>query len=73
MLGWGADTFRLVFPKFKPLEYVRDAGGNSVADNAHNYPLQLASGVGIPGMLLLYGVFVWAGVRSFRTVFGRCE
>jgi O-antigen ligase len=71
VLGWGADTFRLVFPKFKPLEYVRDAGGNSVADNAHNYPLQLASGVGIPGMLLFYGVFVWAGVRSFRTVFGR--
>jgi O-antigen ligase/tetratricopeptide (TPR) repeat protein len=71
VLGWGADTFRLVFPKFKPLVYVRDAGSNSVADNAHNYPLQLAAGVGIPGMLLLYGVFVWAGVRSFRTVFGR--
>ena len=44
ILGWGADTFRLVFPKFKPVEYVRDAGGSSVADNAHDYPLQLASG-----------------------------
>ncbi|HET6495059.1 MAG TPA: O-antigen ligase family protein, partial [Thermoleophilia bacterium] len=71
ILGWGADTFRLVFPRFKPVEYVRDAGGGSVADNAHNYPLQLAVGVGIPGMLMLYGIFVWAGVRSFRTVFGR--
>lgn len=71
ILGWGADTFRLVFPRFKPLEYVRDAGGTSVADNAHNYPLQLAAGVGIPGMLMMYGIFVWAGVRSFRTVFGR--
>ncbi len=71
ILGWGADTFRLVFPRFKPVEYVRDAGGTSVADNAHNYPLQLAAGTGIPGMLMLYGVFVWAGVRSFRTVFGR--
>lgn len=71
VLGWGADTFRLVFPRFKPVEYVRDAGGMSVADNAHDYPLHLAAGVGIPGMLLLYGVFVWAGVRSFRTVFGR--
>lgn len=71
VLGWGADTFRLVFPTFKPVEYVRDAGGQSVADNAHNYPLQLASGVGIPGMLLFYGVFVWAGVRSARTVFKR--
>ena len=71
VLGWGADTFRLIFPKFKPVEYVRDAGGQSVADNAHDYPLQLASGVGIPGMLLFYGVFVWAGVRSARTVFKR--
>ena len=71
VLGWGADTFRLVFPKFKPVTYVRDAGGASVADNAHDYPLQLATGVGIPGMLLFYGVFVWAGVRSFGTVFRR--
>ena len=71
ILGWGADTFRLVFPKFKPVEYVRDAGGLSVADNVHDYPLQLASGIGIPGMLMFYGIFTWAGVRSFRTVFQR--
>ena len=71
ILGWGADTFRLIFPRFKPVDYVRDAGGGSVADNAHDYPLQLAAGVGIPGMLMMYGIFVWAGVRSFRTVFGR--
>lgn len=71
ILGWGVDTFRLVFPKFKPVEYVRDAGGLSVADNVHDYPLQLASGIGIPGALMFYGIFVWAGVRSFRTVFRR--
>ncbi|MEZ5124787.1 MAG: O-antigen ligase family protein [Thermoleophilia bacterium] len=71
LLGWGADTFRLVFMRFEPAEYVRDAGGSSIADNAHNYPLQLAAGVGIPGMLLFYGIFVWAGIRSFRTVFAR--
>ena len=71
VLGYGADTFRLVFPKFKPVEYVRDAGGSSVADNVHSYPLQLASGIGIPGVLMLYGIFVWAGVRSFNTVFRR--
>lgn len=73
VLGWGADTFRLVFPKFKPVEYVRDAGGMSVADNAHDYPLQLATGIGVPGMLMFYGVFVWAGVRSFATVFKRSD
>jgi O-antigen ligase len=71
VLGYGADTFRLVFPTFKPVEYVRDGGGSSVADNVHDYPLQLAAGIGIPGMLLFYGIFAWAGVRSFRTVFQR--
>ena len=71
IFGWGPDTFRLVFPKFKPVEYIRDAGSLSVADNAHNYPLQLATGIGVPGMLLFYAVVVWAGIRSFRTVFTR--
>jgi len=73
VLGWGADTFRLVFPKFKPVEYVRDAGGLSVADNAHDYPLQLATGIGVPGMVLFYAVVAWAGVRSFSTVFRRSD
>ena len=73
VLGWGAETFRLVFPRYKPIEYVRDAGPDLVADNAHDYPLHLAAGVGIPGMLMLYGVFVWAAVRSFATVFRRSD
>ena len=71
IFGFGADTFRLVFPKYKPLAYTHDAGYLSVADNVHDYPLQLAAGVGVIGFLLLYGVFVWAAVRSFKTVFGK--
>jgi O-antigen ligase/tetratricopeptide (TPR) repeat protein len=59
LFGFGADTFRLVFPHTKPLEYVRDAGYLSVADNVHNYPLQLAAGIGIVGFALLYGLFGW--------------
>ncbi len=69
--GFGADTFRLVFPKYKPAEYVQAAGYISVADNVHNYPLQLASGIGIPGVLLLYGLFVWVAIRSGKVVFKR--
>jgi len=60
LTGFGADTFRLVFPKYKPAAYVKDAGYLSVADNVHNYPLQLMSGIGIIGFLLLYGLFGWA-------------
>jgi putative inorganic carbon (HCO3(-)) transporter len=60
LVGFGADTFRLVFPKYKPLAYVKDAGYLSVADNVHDYPLQLMAGIGIIGFLLLYGFFGWA-------------
>lgn len=73
IFGWGADTFGYTFSRFKPLEYLRDAGANSSADNAHNYALHLASGIGILGLLLFCGICIWAGVRSFRTVFGRSK
>lgn len=69
ILGWGADTFRLIFPRFKPRAYTGTAGYLSVADNVHNYPLQLASAIGIPGLLMLYGFFFWTLARSFKTVF----
>jgi len=67
LFGFGADTFRLVFPKYKPLAYVKDAGYLSVADNVHNYPLQLMAGIGIIGFLLLYGIFgfaLWLGAPN---------
>ncbi|OFV81105.1 MAG: hypothetical protein A2W26_05270 [Acidobacteria bacterium RBG_16_64_8] len=71
LFGWGPDTFGLVFSKFKPIEYVREAGSTSGADNAHDYPLHLASGVGILGAVLFFTIWIWAGVRSWKTVFAR--
>jgi putative inorganic carbon (HCO3(-)) transporter len=71
--GWGADTFRLVFPKFKPVAYTHDAGYLSVADNVHDYPLQLAAGIGIVGVGLMYAIFIWAAARSAKLVFGKSE
>lgn len=71
IFGFGADTFRLVFPVYKPIEYVAAAGYLSVADNVHNYPLQLAAGIGIPGLLLLYALFGWAAFRSAPTAFAK--
>jgi tetratricopeptide (TPR) repeat protein len=69
--GWGADTFRLLYPMFKREEYVASAGYLSVADNVHNYPLQLASALGVPGALLLYALFAYALYASARQVFVR--
>lgn len=68
VFGFGPDTFRLLFPKYKPIEYVKDAGYLSVADNVHNYPLQLATGIGIPGVAMFYGLMGWAAARSFKLV-----
>jgi O-antigen ligase/Flp pilus assembly protein TadD len=70
IFGFGADTFRLVFPHYKPAEYVAVAGYISVADNVHNYPLQLASAIGIPGFLLLYALFGWILWATFRHAIG---
>lgn len=71
IFGWGPDTFRLVFPATKPLAYTRDAGYISVADNVHNYPLQLASAIGIPGALLMYGLFGWVLYLGVPNAFAR--
>jgi putative inorganic carbon (HCO3(-)) transporter len=71
IVGHGADTFRLLFPKYKPVEYVEAAGYLSVADNVHNYPLQIASALGIPGALLLYGLFVAVAIISAPVVFAK--
>lgn len=71
IFGWGADTFRLLFPRFKPEAYTQTAGYLSVADNVHNYPLQLATAIGIPGLLGLYGLFAWTLVVSARSAFSR--
>jgi tetratricopeptide (TPR) repeat protein len=71
VFGWGADTFRLLFPRFKPAEYVEAAGYLSVADNVHNYPLQLASGIGVPGALMLYGLVGWTLSVGARDVFAK--
>ena len=43
------------------MAYVGDAGYTSVADNAHDYPLQLAATTGVPGAAMFCGIFVWAG------------
>ncbi len=73
IFGFGADTFRLVFPKYKPVKYVADAGYRSVADNVHDYPLQLAAGIGIVGMLMFYSICAWAAIRSAPLVFKRSD
>jgi tetratricopeptide (TPR) repeat protein len=71
VLGHGSDSFRFVFPRFKPAEYVRVS--ENVADSPHNYPLQLAVGSGVLGALLFYAAMGWAALRSTPLVFRRTD
>ena len=71
LFGFGPDTFRMVFRAFQPVEYAAAAGWSSVADNVHNYPLQLAAGVGVVGAALFYVVVAWAAVQSGRVLWER--
>ena len=69
IFGFGPDTFRLVFRRYAPVEYAQDAGYLSVADNVHNYVLQLAAGVGIVGCVLYYGMALWIAAATFKLGF----
>lgn len=53
VFGWGPDTFRLTSQRYETLKYAKMGGGMTVADNAHNYVIQLAAGVGIPAALIM--------------------
>lgn len=73
LFGFGPDTFRLVFRRYAPVSYAQDAGYLSVADNVHNYILQLAASVGIIGMLLFYGMGTWVAFLTFKLGFTPCK
>ena len=66
LFGYGLDTFRLIFRHFAPPEYAQAAGFRSVADNVHNFPLQLATGIGIVGAVLFYALLFWIAFLAIR-------
>lgn len=68
IFGFGPDTYGLFFPAFRTAEYYWYAASLSSADNAHSYPLHLASTIGIPGMALVVGLLAWVGFLFARKV-----
>lgn len=64
LFGQGPDTFRLASEKYETLNYVKLVRGGTVADNAHNYTVQLLAGTGIPATLLflifIFGIFYFS-------------
>ncbi|MCL6473005.1 MAG: O-antigen ligase family protein [Firmicutes bacterium] len=67
LFGWGPDMFRLASEKFETFRYAQMGGGRTVADNAHNYVIQIAGTIGVPAAIILFGFFIavlFVGVRA---------
>lgn len=68
LFGMGPDTFRLASEHYETYRYVKMVQGTTVADNAHNYLLQLAAGA---GTLATLAFLVFLGgwlIRALRTI-----
>lgn len=68
LLGFGPDTFKLVFPSYETLESAK-LFPETLADNAHNTVLQYAASLGIPALALylaLIGFFFFLIFKDGR-------
>lgn len=69
LLGWGPDTFRLVYPRASSLQEARAEGYLKLSDNAHSYPLQIATTQGALGLwsfLALLVAILWTARDLLR-------
>lgn len=64
LFGFGPDTFRLMSQRYETLRYVKMTGGTTVADNAHNYVIQIGAGAGLIALALLTAFLIYWLARS---------
>lgn len=67
-LGWGPDTFPLVFPKYENVHQIQIEGRNVMTDRSHNEFLQIASGMGLVGLFAYLWIFVVFGYFCLSTL-----
>ena len=66
LLGQGLGTFRMASEHYETFNYVKMVGGRTVADNAHNYVIQLLAGAGIPATLFFVSFIFLIFYYAFR-------
>lgn len=70
--GWGPDTFRIMSRVYQTRAYTLMTP-NVVADNAHCFPLQLASGSGLVGFGSFYLFLLFLLIEGARTLTKRLD
>jgi O-antigen ligase len=70
LLGMGPDTFRSTSRMYQGPKYGHIAP-DIVADNAHNYEIQIASGTGMLGFLFFATLVIYIFFEGWRLVFSR--
>lgn len=68
LLGYGPDSFKLVFPSFRPQRWFSAVREVATPDKAHNEPLQTAVGGGLFGLMAYLWVMITYFARNVKMV-----
>lgn len=69
LLGWGPETFSLIFPRYITVEWERTVRRDFPTDKAHNDLLQVASTMGLASLIpyvLIFVLFFWHSLWSIK-------
>jgi O-antigen ligase len=67
-LGWGPNSFRYVYPPYRPASASVNANLQSTVGDPHNLVLSAATSLGIPGALGLLALCALAGAATLASI-----
>jgi O-antigen ligase/TolA-binding protein len=71
LLGWGPETYSLIFPRYITMEWEQTVRRDFPTDKAHNDLLQIASTMGLASLvpyILIFILFFWNSLRSIKYI-----
>lgn len=71
LLGWGPNSFRYVYPAYRPHDVSANSNLGATAGDPHDIVMSAASSLGIPGALGLLALIGTAGLACVGIVRGR--
>lgn len=71
LLGWGPNSFRYVYPSYRPLDVSANSNVAATAGDPHDIVMSAAASLGIPGALGLLALIGTAGLACVGLARGR--